>query len=153
MLLYSWWSCKQHFEQLCVQSYDMKKMAIKEIPVIIESIDLVTVISIDIHSWSKLRMIYLWLLIASVQPRSRLNLIYLVICFMPLMTVVNLFNSPCCIKIAFGGWWLLCLRCFFSISKTCIYQRTTLHFDNFIWSLWSFRKSKIESFCFLNIFS
>ena len=109
-----------------------KTLPIKEVPATIESIDLVIVVFIDIHLWRKLSMIYLRF-VASVHPWSKLSLIYLVICFMPLLSIVKLFTALCCIKIAFsGGWRLLCLGCFFSISKTCLYQRRMLHFDNLI---------------------
>ena len=95
-----------------------KTLPIKEVSATIESFDVVyllVVASIDIHPWRKLSMIYL------------------VISFMPFLMIVILFIGLCCIKIAFGGgWWILWLRCFFSISKTCLYQRRTLNFDNFI---------------------
>ena len=104
-----------------------KTLAIKVVPVIIESTNLV------IHSWNRLSMIYLKLVVAFVHPWSRLNPIYLVICFMPLLTIVKLFTSLCYFKIDFsGGWQLLCLRCFFNISKICLYPRRMLNFDNFI---------------------
>ena len=99
-----------------------KTLPIKEVPPTIKSIDLVIVVSIDIHICSKLSLIYLRLVVASIDPWSKLSLIYLVICFMPLLTIVILFTSLCCIKIAFGGGWrLLWLRYFFSISKICLY--------------------------------
>ena len=95
-----------------------KTLPIKEVSATIESFDIVyllVVASIDIHPWSKLSMIYL------------------IISFRPLLTIDILFTRLCCIKIASsGGWQLLRLRWFFSLSKTCLYQRRTLHFDNFI---------------------
>ena len=110
-----------------------KTFPIKEVPATIESIDLVIVVSIDIHLWNKLSMIYLRFVVASIHPWIKLSLIYLVICFMPLLTIVRLCTRFCYIKIAFGGSWrLMWLRCFFSISKTCLDQRRTLKFDNFI---------------------
>jgi hypothetical protein len=78
-------------------------LPIKEVPATIESIDLVIVVSIDIHLWRKLSMIYLRLVVASIHPWSKLSMIYLVISFMPLLTIVILFTGLCCIKIAFGG--------------------------------------------------
>ena len=94
-------------------------LTIKQVPAIIESIDLVIVVSIDIHLWIKLSMIYLRLIMVPVHPWSKLSLIYLVIFFMPLLMIVILFTVLCYLEIAFsGGWRLLWLRCFFSISKT-----------------------------------
>ena len=127
--LISCFSSHDGFVSNTLSSFVSKKMTwekfpIKEVPATIESIDLVIVASIDIHLWSKLSMIYLRLVLASVHPWSKLSLIYLVICFMPFLTIVILFTVLCCIKIAFsGGWWILWLRCFFNISKIYKNQR------------------------------
>jgi len=110
-----------------------KTLPIKEVSATIKSIYLLIVVSIDINLWRKLSMIYMRLVVASIHPWSKLSMIYLVISFMPLLTIVILFIGLCCIKIDFGGGkQCLWLRCFFSISKTCLYQRRMLNFDNFI---------------------
>ena len=107
-----------------------KTLPIKKVPA---TINLVIVISIDIHIWRKFSMICLRLVVAFIHPWSRLSMIYVVISFIPLLMIVILFTGLCYIKIAFGGGWrILWLRCFFSISKTYLYQWRTLKFDNFI---------------------
>lgn len=114
-------------------------LTIKEVPAIIESTNLMIVaevpstdLLIDIP-WRKLSVVYLRFIVVSVYSWSKLSLIHLVIYFMPLLTIVELFISLCFITIDFsGGWWLLWLRCFFKVSKTWLYKRRALHFDNLI---------------------
>jgi len=48
-------------------------------------------------------MIYLSLVVDFIHPWSKLSLIYLVICFIPLLMIVILFTGLCCIKIDFRG--------------------------------------------------
>ena len=76
---------------------------VKEVPVTIEYIDLVIVVSINIHLWSKLSMISLRLVVAYIHPWSKLGMIYLMSNFRPFLTIDILFTGLCCIKIASGG--------------------------------------------------